>query len=123
MQIRPTRNPLPLLSAAVALALSGCNSDGQASVAPTAPIAPTVPPVIEPPPPPPVITDDTQALQALLSAGGTIQLEARVYHTTAALIATVSGTTLRGAGPSTVIEFSPPPVGAARNPGVNDRVI
>jgi hypothetical protein len=105
-------------SVALLVVLSGC---GGAS-APTPP-AESPPPVTKNPVPPPApVQDDTAALQALLGKGGLIRLEARAYHLTKTLIIAVSGTTLQGAGPATVLEFTPPPAGTAQH-CITDRVI
>jgi hypothetical protein len=113
-----------------ALSLNACGMDVvNTQQSPSAPIAPVVSTPVQttptaPPTPttPPVITDDTDSLQALMDAGGLIQLQGRTYHTTRALIAKTSGTTLRGMA-GTVIEFQSPAVGTLRKPGTNDRVI
>jgi hypothetical protein len=117
-----------------ALSLNACGGDSapvasaplnpisvQVPNSPPTPTQPTPPVVTEPAPPPPMV-DDTAALQALVSAGGLIQLEGRTYHINQSLIPTVHGTTIRGQS-GTVIEFKSPAVGTPRNPGVTDRVI
>jgi Right handed beta helix region len=99
------------------LGLAACGGGGGATTAP-----PADPPPVVTQTPPPVVTDDTPALQALIAAGGTIQLDARTYHYNKALIPTLSGTTLRGQT-GTVLEFQSPPVGTPREAGSNDRAI
>jgi hypothetical protein len=119
------------------MAMVGCAGDvGDPRNALSAPLVPVItappttpaPPVTETPPPPitpPPVTetsDDTAELQADLNAGGMTQLAGRIYHTTKSLIYTQSGSGLIGTV-GTVIDFTPPPKGTARDWCVNDRAI
>src|ERR1700729_960632 len=64
--------------------------------------------------------DDTAAVQALLDQGGVVTLEARAYPLSRTLTISKSGTTLQGAGSSTVLDFEPQ---GAPAQCANDRVI
>lgn len=57
------------------------------------------------------VTDETAAVQALLNAGGAVQLECRDYYFSATLHVGVSGTTLQGCGKSTVLHWTQPAPG------------
>lgn len=106
-----------LIPIAVTLALAACGG----GVTPPAPHVTVPPPDIKAPPPPPVV-DDTAAVQALLDAGGVVQLDARTYHISRTLMMSHSGTTLQGHGASTVLFYEPPAPGTVKH-CQNDRVI
>lgn len=114
-----------LLPAAFICLLTGCGEDFQLlppkyQVAPTGHIASagsvsrgeSVTPV-----------DETAAVQALLNAGGNVQLECRNYYFSGTLTVTQSGTTLQGCGASTVLHWTAPGPKVQRVGCKNDRAI
>lgn len=78
--------------------------------------APTTPAVVAAPP----NGDDTAAVQALVDAGGVINLEARTYHLSKTIVIRHSGTVIKGAGPATILKYA---AGHDFIHCVNDRVI
>ena len=101
MPARRTRKYALAATRSVACLLAGCGGGGGGA---------------GPNPP----ADDTAAVQALLDQGGVVTLEARAYHLSRTLTISRSGTTLQGAGSSTVLDFEPQ---GAPAQCANDRVV